>query len=58
MGNDNYQYTTYSKSPVNSNEWKKETARQHRIKIMSIAMITLECIIGIGAIFYFATQLP
>ena len=32
----------------------KERQRQHRIKLISIAMITLECMIGIGVIFYFS----
>jgi len=32
----------------------KEKQRQHRVKIISIVMITIECIIGISVIMYFA----
>tara|TARA_Y100000310_G_C20691935_1_gene822864 strand:+ start:4325 stop:4588 length:264 start_codon:yes stop_codon:yes gene_type:complete len=46
----------YSKPSVWSPEYKKEMERQHRIKIISIAVITLECIIGIAVIAYFASS--
>ena len=34
----------------------REKQRQHRVNMISVVAITIECIIGIGVIFYFATQ--
>ena len=35
----------------------RERQRQHRIAIMGIAIIVVECIIGIGTIMYFVHTL-
>tara|TARA_Y100000296_G_scaffold45406_1_gene51980 strand:+ start:1196 stop:1336 length:141 start_codon:yes stop_codon:yes gene_type:complete len=35
----------------------RERQRQHRIAIMGIAIIAVECIIGIGTIMYFMNTL-
>ena len=51
---DNYQYTEFNKPQQNTNEWRQEKERQHRVKLISIAIITLECIIDISVISYFA----
>jgi hypothetical protein len=32
----------------------KERQRQHRIKLISVAIITLVCMVGTGTIMYFA----
>ncbi len=32
----------------------REKQRQYRVNLISIAIITLECIIGIGVVSYFA----
>ena len=52
--NDSYQYTLYKKPQQNTNEWRREQERQRRVKIITIVMITLECIIGISVISYFS----
>ena len=49
--NDTYQYIMYKKPQTH--EWRREQERQHRVKLISIAMITLVCIIGISVISYF-----
>jgi len=49
--NDPYQYTLYKKPQTQ--EWRREQERQHRVKLISIAMITLVCIVGISVISYF-----
>jgi hypothetical protein len=51
--NDPYQYTLYKKPQQNTNEWRREQERQHRVKLISIAMITLVCVVGISVISYF-----
>ena len=51
---DNYQYTEFNKPQQNTNEWRQEKERQHRVKLISIAMITLECMFFIAVISYFA----
>ena len=56
--NDPYQYTTYKKPQQNTNEWRREQDRQHRVKLISIAIVIIECVIGISVIVYFATQSP
>ena len=40
--------------PTNTSGFKKEKERQYRIKLISIFVISLECIIGIGVILYFS----
>ena len=52
--NDSYQYTMYNKPQQNTNEWRREQERQHRVKLISVAIITLECIFFISVISYFA----
>ena len=52
--NDSYQYTLYKKPQQNTNEWIQEKERQHRVKLITIAMITLECMFFIAVISYFA----
>ena len=34
----------------------KERARQRRVKFISVAVITVECIVGLGVIIYFMNQ--
>ena len=51
---DNYRYTEFKKPQQNTNEWRQEKERQHRVKLISIAMITLECMFFIAVISYFA----
>jgi len=52
--NDTYQYSTYrSKPPQNSSEWKREKARQRRVKLMSVTLITIQCIVSVAIIAYF-----
>jgi len=46
-------YTDYKPPPQNSDSWRREKERQHRVTVISIAIITLVCIIGIGVISYF-----
>ena len=53
MGNDNYQYRMFGR-PKDTPEYRREKARQHRVKLISVFVITLECIIGIGVVCYFA----
>ena len=50
--NDHYQYTMHKKPQTH--EWRREQERQHRVKLISIAIITLVCMIGISVISYFA----
>ena len=49
-----YREYDYSKPQQNSNSWKREQERQHRVNVISVVMITLVCIIGISVISYFA----
>ena len=35
---------------------RTEIERQRRIKIISVLLITIECILGIGVIMYFAIR--
>ena len=51
--NDTYQYTMYRKPSTNSHAWKQEKERQRRVKLMSIALIAIQCIVSIGIIVYF-----
>ena len=54
--NDTYQYTTYrSKPSPNSSEWRQEKARQRRVKLISVTLITIQCIVSIAIIVYFYT---
>ena len=53
MGNDNYQYRMFGR-PKDTPEYRREKERQHRVKLISVFVITLECIIGIGVVSYFA----
>ena len=50
--NDSYQYVMYKKPKTQ--EWRREQERQHRVMLISIAMITFVCIIGISVISYFS----
>ena len=54
MSNDNYQYTEFKKPKQNTAEWRREQERQRRVKLISVAMITLECMFFIAVISYFA----
>ena len=42
-----------SKPQQNSAARKREQERQHRVNVISVAIITLVCIIGISVISYF-----
>ena len=45
----------YDKNRLNNTpEAVKERQRQHRVKLISVAMITLECMFFIAVISYFA----
>jgi hypothetical protein len=50
--NDPYQYTIHKKPQTH--EWRQEQERQHKVNLISIAMITLMCMIGISVILYFS----
>tara|TARA_Y100000310_G_C20201600_1_gene587164 strand:+ start:73 stop:330 length:258 start_codon:yes stop_codon:yes gene_type:complete len=48
-----YKTFSYNKPQHNSHEYIQEQQRQHRVNVISIVIITLECITGISVISYF-----
>ena len=51
--NDNYKYTEFSK-PQNTTSWYEERARERRMKIITVVMLSLMSMVFIAIISYFA----
>ena len=51
--NDTYKYTEFSKPQQSTTKWREEREKEHRMKIITVTLLTLYSIFCIGVITYF-----
>jgi len=51
--NDTYQYTEINKPQQNTTKWREEREREHRMKIITVVMLSLMSMTFITIIAYF-----
>ena len=55
LENDSYEYTQFSKPQQNSTQWQEERARDRRMKIITVVMLSLMSMVFVAIIAYFIT---